>query len=96
MATEKGGGKLDVLQGRFRASRSPAMVCVEIPFLGAKLSQYVLGDLDSLLANPQSYGSAKQLGCTDDARKALETLEFPSSEGGRTSLLYRMGEKMSV
>ena len=70
-ATEKGGGKLEVLRVRFEAGRSPAMVCVGIPVLGTKLNQYTLSDLNSLLANSLSYGSAKQIGCTDGARRAL-------------------------
>ena len=53
MATEKRGGKLDVLWVRFGAGLSPAMVCVGIPVLGTKLGQYTLGTLYSPLANPQ-------------------------------------------
>ena len=56
-----------------------------------------LGDLDSLLANPQSYGSAKQVGCTDDARRALEGLvslsegkSSYSEEWGGFSLMYML------
>ena len=33
-------------------------------------------------ANSLSYGSAKQIGCTDNARRALDTLDYPCSEGG--------------
>ena len=50
-ATEKSGGKLDVLQCRFGAGLSPAMVCVGVLVLGTKLNQYTLSDLNSLLAN---------------------------------------------
>ena len=71
LATEKGGGKLEVLQVRFKAGCSPARVCVGIPVLGTKLGQYTLSDLNSLLANSLSYGSAKRIGCTDGARRAL-------------------------
>ena len=70
-ATEKGGGKLDVLQDRFRAGLSPAMVCVGIPVLGTKHGQYTLGTLYSPLAIPQSYGSAKRIGLTDGVGRIL-------------------------
>ena len=82
-ATEKGGGKLEVLWVRFEAGRSPAMVYVGMSqSLGSKHGQYTLGTLYSPLANPQSYGSAKQIGLTDSARRALVALDFPCSEGG--------------
>ena len=90
MATEKGGGKLNVLRVRFGAGLSPAMVCVGIPVLGTKHSQYTLGTLYSPLANPQSYGSAKRIGLTDGARRALVALEFPYSEGGGNSPMSKV------
>ena len=89
-ATEKGGGKQCVLWVRFRAGLSPAMVCVGIPVLGTKHGQYTLGTLYSPLANPQSYGSAKQIGLTDGARRDLVALEFPYSEGGGDSPMYKV------
>ena len=55
----KEGEKQDVLWVRFGAGLSPAMVCVGILVLGTKLNQYTLSDLNSLLANSLSYGSAK-------------------------------------
>ena len=71
------------------------MVYVGIPSLGSKHGQYTLGTLYSPLANPQSYGSAKQIGLTDGARRALVALEFPYSErGGRLS--YVQGMKKSI
>ena len=55
----KEGEKQDVLQARFGPGLSLAMVCVGILVLGTKLNQYTLSDLNSLLANSLSYGSAK-------------------------------------
>ena len=67
---------------RFGDGRSPAMVYVGILFLGSKHSQYTLGTLYSPLANPQYYGSAKRIGLTDSARRALDPLDYPCSKGG--------------
>ena len=91
-ATEKGGGTtVCSVRFRFGAGLSPAMVCVGIPVLGTKHGQYTLGTLYSPLANPQSYGSAKQIKLTDGARRALVALEFPCSEwGGGLSSMYNV------
>ena len=94
MAIEKRGGQQCVLQGRFRAGLSPAMVCVGIPVLGTKLNQYTLSDLNSLLANSLSYGSAKRVGCTDNARRALVALDSLILKGGGTLLCTRYVEKV--
>ena len=72
------------------------MVCVGIPVLGTKLNQYTLSDLNSLLANSLSYGSAKQIGCTDNARRASVALEFPCSEGGGRLSFTRCVEKYYI
>ena len=75
----------------FEAGLSPAMVCVGILVLGTKLNQYTLSDLNSLLANSLSYGCAKQIGCTDDARRALVALGFPLFwKGGELSYVQSM------
>ena len=67
------------------------MVYVGMPrSLGSKHGQYTLGTLYSPLANPQSYGSVKQIGLTDGARRALVALEFPYSEGGGDSPMYKV------
>ena len=64
--------------------------------LGTKHGQYTLGTLYSALANPQSFGSAKQIGLTDGARRALVALEFPYSEGGETLLCTKYEEKYYI
>ena len=40
------------------------------------------------------YGSAKRIGLTDGARRALVALEFPYSEGGETLLCTKYEEKV--
>ena len=91
MATEKGGGKLEVLRVRFEAGRSLAMVYVGMSrSLGSKHGQYTLSDLNSPLANSLSYGSAKRIRLTDGARRALVALDFPCSEGGGLSYVQSM------
>ena len=64
--------------------------------LGTKLGQYTLSDLNSLLDNSLSYGSAKWIRLFRLCKKGFSSTRFPYSEGGgNSSLCTRYEEKYS-
>ena len=77
-ATEKGGGKLEVLWVRFEAGCSPAMVYVGMSWsLGTKHGQYTLGTLYSPLANPQFLWECQANRAYRQCKKGFSSTRIP-------------------